>query len=112
MIRVSRFAERNGKNKNKLRRGVILPVKAIQADGKEVFIHPASALCRRLPDVLTNSASPSAFIVFHKKVVVILFVLDLRLMNCTALSSVDAVTQNLSVRLFRCAADSNAIIRR
>lgn len=70
IARVSRYVDRGyevKRGKGKGRRD-LLPVRVNQADGKEVFVHPSSTLCRQLSDVIDSTQSPNAFLCYHKKV--------------------------------------------
>jgi hypothetical protein len=70
IVRVSRFVDRKFESKRGKGRGRrdILPARITQADGKELFVHPSSGICRQLPDIIDSTGTPNAFIVYHKKV--------------------------------------------
>jgi HrpA-like RNA helicase len=70
LARVSRYVDRGFESKRGKGRGRrdLLPARINQADGKEVFLHPSSKLCRHLSEVIDSTHSPNAFLMYHKKV--------------------------------------------
>lgn len=67
---MARYVDRNSESKRSKGRGrrERLPTRITQADGQELFIHPSSGLRRKMSDVIDDTRSPNAFIVYHKKV--------------------------------------------